>query len=91
MEASYVTLQEVYQKSPRSREWLTWLTWLKNRISTMNTEKMAPTPTDYAGVRFLSKSEAVFARALDLAGKNLEPNHRQSPEASAERSKLDRR
>ena len=36
----------------------------------MSTEKMTPTPTDYAGVRFRSKSEAVFARSLDLAGAN---------------------
>jgi hypothetical protein len=31
-------------------------------------EKFIPRPTEYAGVRFRSKSEAVFARSLDLAG-----------------------
>lgn len=28
----------------------------------------APIPTDYKGVRFRSKSEAIFARALELRG-----------------------
>lgn len=36
----------------------------------MNSTKMKPIPTEYAGVRFRSKSEAVFARCLDLAGWN---------------------
>ena len=31
-------------------------------------ENRKPTPTEYKGVRFRSKSEAVFARCLDLAG-----------------------
>jgi hypothetical protein len=33
-----------------------------------NMERHTPRPTEYAGVRFRSKSEAVFARCLDLAG-----------------------
>jgi hypothetical protein len=31
-------------------------------------QDLIPRPTEYAGVRFRSKSEAVFARSLDLAG-----------------------
>jgi len=34
----------------------------------MNSANYAPKPTEYCGVRFRSKSEAVFARCLDLAG-----------------------
>jgi len=34
----------------------------------MNAVDFTPKPTDYIGVRFRSKSEAIFARALELRG-----------------------
>jgi hypothetical protein len=41
---------------------------LDELIAKRTAEKLIPRPTEYAGVRFKSKSEAVFARSLDLAG-----------------------